>query len=395
MKESIKPITISPQSNGKPVYMFIDSGSEARILTYKTEIQLGTELGDANFKLWMENVVIPELRKNNPDNLFLNRLQPIVNTRTNLGSVAVNYGLPINMLPKTDYERDVFNEHKDAFNDLQSVKSIYGMNVQDLLFYYSLISNDGRVGPNSLHGIFEDYITTHGSKAKEYNLFISKADASSDTYQQILKYITDEMLAPSASPYTTGTRIIKYKDTDSDKIEIYIKEVEEESSYDEQAGYDEFAPIDDDWMALQDILNDWDSANNYDPKQEIKGFKRKVKKSMHGSDNRNYFYNPVAIEGLVESSLLVLNQQEQEMYPYLAKYGITIGKIKDGFGVMDVTVNDPSLKPVIDKFIEFVKKDKKGILTSMDAKDLNDNPIKILDKKQLDAELKVIENNCI
>jgi hypothetical protein len=74
MKESIKPITVSPTSDKKPIYMFIDSGSESRLLTYKTEIQLGTELGDANFKLWMETVVIPELRKNYPDNLFLNRL---------------------------------------------------------------------------------------------------------------------------------------------------------------------------------------------------------------------------------------------------------------------------------------------------------------------------------
>jgi hypothetical protein len=62
---------------------------------------------------------------------------------------------------------------------------------------------------------------------------------------------------------------------------------------------------------------------------------------------------------------------------------------------MDITTNDPALKPVIDRFIEFVKKDKKGILTAMDTKDVNDNPVRILDKKLLDAELEAIENNCI
>jgi hypothetical protein len=43
-------------------------------------------------------------------------LQPVVNTKTNLGSVSINYGLPINMMPKTDYERDSFNDYKEAFN---------------------------------------------------------------------------------------------------------------------------------------------------------------------------------------------------------------------------------------------------------------------------------------
>jgi hypothetical protein len=86
------------------------------------------------------------------------------------------------------------------------------------------VSNDGRVGPNSLHGIFEDYVTAHGSKAKDYNSFISKADADEQTYERILSYITDEMLAPTSSPYTSGTRIIKYKDKDTDRIEIYIKD---------------------------------------------------------------------------------------------------------------------------------------------------------------------------
>jgi hypothetical protein len=35
------------------------------------EIQLGTTIGDANFKLWMEEVVIPELKRRFPNNKFI------------------------------------------------------------------------------------------------------------------------------------------------------------------------------------------------------------------------------------------------------------------------------------------------------------------------------------
>ncbi|MGM9533208.1 hypothetical protein [Intestinibacter sp.] len=61
------------------------------------------------------------------------------------------------MLPKSDYELDVFNEYKDEFNNMSKFDMYNGYMVQDLFYYYSMISNYGRLGPNSLHKIFEDY----------------------------------------------------------------------------------------------------------------------------------------------------------------------------------------------------------------------------------------------
>ena len=116
MKSYIKPITLPASTDSRTVYAFIDNAQQTRVLNYNTEIKLGTELGDANYKLWMETVVIPELKRMYPDNKFIQGLQPVVNTKTNLGSVSINYGLPINMMPKTDYERDSFNDYKECWS---------------------------------------------------------------------------------------------------------------------------------------------------------------------------------------------------------------------------------------------------------------------------------------
>jgi hypothetical protein len=59
---------------------------------------------------------------------------------------------------------------------------------------------------------------------KNYRSFISKADASNSIYNKINEFITDEMMAPFASPYSTGTDILRYRDKDTDKIELYIRE---------------------------------------------------------------------------------------------------------------------------------------------------------------------------
>ena len=107
-------------------------------------------------------------------------MQPTVNLKTNIGSISINYGLPINMLPKTDYERDLFNEYKEGFNQLISYPALsvgkYDMSIQDLLYCYSLIANNGKNGPNSLHGIFEDYLDREIPKS--YRSFISNIDSN-------------------------------------------------------------------------------------------------------------------------------------------------------------------------------------------------------------------------
>jgi hypothetical protein len=71
MKSYIKPITLPASTDSRTVFAFIDNAQQTRVLNYNTEIKLGTELCDANYKLWMETVVIPELKRMYPDNKFI------------------------------------------------------------------------------------------------------------------------------------------------------------------------------------------------------------------------------------------------------------------------------------------------------------------------------------
>lgn len=415
MRSYIKPITIprsgtktyeDPVTNKKvtkqvTTYAFVDSGVKARVLNYDTEIQLGTELGDANYKLWMETQVIPQLKELYPNNIFLKGLQPVVNTNTNLGSVSVNYGLPINMMPKTDYERDMFNDYKEAFNQLITTPAYTdgagkALSVQDMFYYYSLIANGGRVGPTSIHGIFEDYINREGvgdkfNAPKNYRSFISKEDASSKTYDKILKYLTDEMLAPFSSPYTTGTNILRYKDKDTDKIELYIKPKQTSETTDEQ----DYA-----YNMMDEMMNyDMIMSNYYDSKQEINGFIKKTKEAnLHNSDNRNYFQNPLPINGLSKSQVITLNQEEQEQYPTLARFTVTLSPVstKKGYkaGLLDITATKAEDKEIAKKFIDYIRKDK-GFLVAATTVDENGISNTIPVKEWLNGALETIENNCI
>lgn len=401
MKSYIKPITIPASNDKRTVYAFIDTAQQTRVLNYNTEIQLGTELGDANYKLWIETVVIPELKRLYPDNKFIQGLQPVVNTKTNLGSVSINYGLPINMMPKTDYERDSFNDYKEAFNQLISVApyadgSGKKLSLQDMFYYYSLIANGGRMGPTSLQGIFEDYINREGvadayNAPKNYRSYISKADASDSIYGKINAFITDEMIAPFASPYSTGTDILRYRDKDTDKIELYIK-VQEQKTESEQEEYDYGY---EDMMMEQMGGYDMMMANFHDSKANINGFVRKTKESIfHNNDNRNYFQNPIAVTDLAKSTNIVLTAEEQKQFPYLAKYNITVANVKNKFGLADITAKNPEDKKIVDEYIKRIRKERKGFLISAIAID-NQNVNDVLVKKQLNAELEALENNCI
>lgn len=409
MRQVIKPITIPASTEKKTVYAFIDSPSKARILNYNTEIQLGTELGDANFKLWMETVVIPELKKSYPDNLFIRSLQPVVNTRTNLGSISINYGLPINMLPRTDYERDRFNEYKEAFNQMGRLNTYSDAsgktyNLKDLFYYYSLIANGGKVGPTSMHGIFEDYVDE--SAPTSFRNFESEIDSNSESYYMLYDLLSDEILAPFGSPYSGGTRILRYKDKDTGKIELYIKPKPEPSQGNsEYDGYnDGYEPEGwDDSDIVQQMMEEMagynpDEYETYDSKAEINGFKRETKEEVfHNQDNRNYFQNPIAVNNLAQSTIITLTPDEQQQYPTLARFQVTINPIKRKvkgkeileFKLLDITSNNPNDKEIIKKYLENIRKDNGNLTTTT----LTDGQV-IIDKELLEGDLKTLENNC-
>ena len=129
-------------------------------------ILLGTENGNATFKRWMETSVIPrllqgkiQLNKTMASNMFIKSLQPIVYDRNISKNVSINYSVPINMMPRTDQERILFNQFLSQFNNLSVLdySEIKGVSypLRDLLYYYSLIAYYGKLGKTSLMSMFQ------------------------------------------------------------------------------------------------------------------------------------------------------------------------------------------------------------------------------------------------
>lgn len=206
----------------KGSHAFTKSLVKADVLQTEIPIQLGTDVGDANFKLLMEEVLIPKWKRKFPNNKFIQGLKPVVNTNTNRGTVGISYSLPINMLPKSDYERATFNEYMYHFNDL-GVDDKYEVSIQDLLYLYSLITNGGKLGPKSLHKIFTNYIERRGVNSYPYSYreFINKKDADSKTFDEIVTFLgPGYSIAPITTINGKGGDLIRQRDVESGNMLI-------------------------------------------------------------------------------------------------------------------------------------------------------------------------------
>lgn len=150
-----------------------------------TPIMLGTRWGNESFKMWMDSVVIPELKDIEP-NEFIQSLSPIRLDRTLSGNSAFVYSLPTNMLPKSTSEIERLNRYKRAFNQLQGAPTYQGYPLTDLFFYYNLINFNNTVSQSSLTTIFEDIIRTKSSPlVEEFHKFTSVLDSNSELVEGV------------------------------------------------------------------------------------------------------------------------------------------------------------------------------------------------------------------
>lgn len=376
MRDSKIQITIPGSTDKMKTYAFIGTPNSYSQLYFDKTIQLGTDMGDANFKLWMEKTLIPRL-KTDPklkNNIFIQHLSPIVNSRTNLGMTAVYYGLNgINMLPQSDAEREMFDIHKDAFNQLATYDLIRDAKgntfaIKDLFYLYSLICNNGKFGPTSLHKIFEDYLDS--SLAQSYKHFIAEKDRDLDFYQDLVNTCTDEWLAPMSSPYVGGSKVLKYKDQNNEQIILYKKkEKKSQGEYDYDFEQDD-AFINDMGFGPEDGKDPMAEINNY-VKQQSSAL---AKRDYSFFSNPEIKYNAIGLQ--VMPTTLELTKQ----------YPITY-EIRDG---RPVIVNMGGDKEVVDKFIKLMK-DRKGVLPTKQILG-TDGFTTVINEEQIESELNSIIN---
>lgn len=376
MRDSKIQITIPGSTDKMKTYAFIGTPNSYSQLYFDKTIQLGTDMGDANFKLWMEQTLIPRLKADPTlkDNIFIQHLSPIVNSRTNLGMTAVYYGLNgINMLPQSDAEREMFDIHKDAFNKLATYNLIRDAKgntfaIKDLFYLYSLICNNGKFGPTSLHKIFEDYLDS--GLAQSYKHFIAEKDRDLDFYQDLVNTCTDEWLAPMSSPYVGGSKVLKYKDQNNEQIILYKKK--------EKKSKDEY---DYDFEQDDAFINDmgFDPEGGKDPMAEINNYVKQQSSALAKRDY-SFFSNPEIKYDAIGLQVMPATLELTKQYP------ITY-EIRDGKPVL---VNMGGNKEVVDKFIKLMK-DRKGVLPTKQILG-TDGFTTVINEEQIESELNSIIN---
>lgn len=220
-------------------------------LTEDTPIKLGTDWGDATFRMFMENEVIPNLKKgiiktssdkdfvDISSNKFIQDLGNDLLTNTVSKNPSIIYTLPINMLPRVDQERTVFNYYKAEFNKLGKYSYQYQISsydqdgnpqiqekkisLVDLFTYYAMIADGWKLGEKSLVPILEDFQNT--GAIKKFHDFESRLDKSGE-YLTLVDVDMDSILpyiAPFDNPYKSRYNYIWHRNPTSRKIQLMRK----------------------------------------------------------------------------------------------------------------------------------------------------------------------------
>ena len=206
--------------------------------TNTAPIELGTEEGNASFKLFMETVVIPNLIKgkygdgNNTDlalsrNEFIKSLVPTLYKHNARYNVTINYVPGINMSPRSDAEKALFEKIKYGFNafrsgSLSKIKYKIGdkyYDIPELFYYYNQIAFDGRPGENTLTSIFQDILDYR--PIKEYRDYESELDMNG------IIEVDDNMLvretALRRNPWSSNMEHIYYEDSDTGLLSFWTR----------------------------------------------------------------------------------------------------------------------------------------------------------------------------
>lgn len=349
MQTRYKPITIPASKEDQQVFAFINNSQKAQPIKSNRDIQLGTEMGDANFKLWMEEIVIPELKQRFPDNKFIRNLQPIVNPKTVAGTIATSYGIQINMMPRSEYEKDLFNEYKKAFNDLAKEKNdIYEdaernkFPIQELLYLYGLITTNGRISPTSLFPIFDDY-REYGAPAIDFKKAVVSydRDKTGKIMKELLNSFIEEDILPFSTRYRGGSD--KFKEFDKDIEEIVIYEIndthqllspEEQMQFDDQGGPDQ------------------ERSSGYTPKYVQTNSPYSV------GFNTDYFLYARRNKNAREINI------NSEQYPHLSKYQIQFEQLLDGTKrIINIKAKDSNNDSFAEVFYQkLIGKGYKGVI---------------------------------
>ncbi len=176
-----------------------DSNEKGKPLTQDTPMYLGTDVGEAAFKMFMETRVIPDLQRGRihpnvehgmiKNNLFIRDLSFDVRTKTVSGNPIKLYTLPTNMMPS---DPSIVDKYRIEFNKIAGYLYEYevskfddngnehvrteSMSLLDLFTYYTMIAHDWKNSEVSLLPMLDDFQTV--GLIDEFHKFQKAVDES-------------------------------------------------------------------------------------------------------------------------------------------------------------------------------------------------------------------------
>lgn len=280
-------------------------------------IQLGTESGNATFKRWMDTQVFPNLKQglihNNirssaavKTNEFIKLLTTTIFDMNTSHNSSINYGLNINMMPRTDNERLLFNMVKSEFNKLGAYD--YKMTKKDsipileLMALYNIVTYSNKIGQSTLTPIMSD-IQNQGI-FKELHDFEAYFDKEREIYNGMLN--TDDIdtmgdktsidllyyLSQNENTYTSKTKYIFGQDRNSfQRFLMKSKQKRKESQNFSDENMDDFDYSD----IYSDEYNDY-IEEDYGAEEDMEGNQvyedknyQKINPTNSSELNLNYF----------------------------------------------------------------------------------------------------------
>ena len=199
---------------------------------------LATNDGIANFKMWMERNVIPELQKGMVGDRRMRSLlinQFVQGLRRNRRQDPFSRGgttymrLPIDMMNiKTESDRAMFSRYQKDFMALKKI-DLQGLPLTDWFFLYNLVVNKNKYGADRLTTLLNTFDKTDVSDMLlEYQKYVGKADYKLDINMDTFS-LEDALIrmAPIVSESNKGRardKYIRMRDPETGRLDLYERQ---------------------------------------------------------------------------------------------------------------------------------------------------------------------------
>lgn len=260
----------------------------------ETYIELGTRTGNASFKLLMETKIIPDLQNGKygrgnfrdsalMNNEFIKSLSSVIYKQNPEYSITINSAPNINMSPRSDTDRALFEQIKYDFNQLRTspIKYEIGINpitkesnsydLIELFWLYNQIAFNGRLGENTLTSVFTDLFDY--KIVRKFRDFINDFDNNYDLVKSISLTTLIKEVAPKANLWTTKLKNFYDTHPGSGMLAFWSQEEKINKGY-----YDEYSDY-----GFQ--------------KTSINGYEPTVLSYLTNEDLKNYITTSTTIDG--------------------------------------------------------------------------------------------------